>query len=70
VSEAVERERQRCMALSEQWGDFVTGDDGYVVYWPSRVVGALGPDQLRWLADELDKRNAAWDAVVQKMGGS
>jgi hypothetical protein len=66
MSSTVEQERQRCIALSEQRGDFVTGDDGYVVYWPaSRKVGALSPHHLRWLADELDRRNADWDAIVQ-----
>lgn len=63
-----EEDRQRCLAISEERGDFVTGEDGYVVYWPdlrSRSLGALAAHHLRWLADELDRRNAEWDAVVQ-----
>jgi hypothetical protein len=56
-----DNERMRCMALAATRGDFVCGDDGYFVYWPCRVVGALGPHHLRWLADELDRLNAPYD---------
>lgn len=42
--------------------DFVTGDDGFVVYWPSQEgpQGAWTAANLRTLADELDRRNDAW----------
>lgn len=59
-------ERDRCMAISKERGDFVCGDDGYFVYWPTgNRHGALDAIHLRWLAEELDKMNAAWDAQVQ-----
>jgi hypothetical protein len=45
--------------------EFVTGDDGCVVYWPSyKYGGALSAWELRVIADYLDARNAAWHAVV------
>ena len=45
--------------------EFVTGDDGYVVYWPTdKRGGALSAWVLRVIADYLDARNAAWDAIV------
>jgi hypothetical protein len=49
---------QRLIELADQKGDFHTLEDGYV-YW--KGVPAY---QLRWLAAELDKRNAEWDATV------
>lgn len=59
-------ERRRCMQISEERGDFVLGDDGYYVYWPSKSDGALAPHHLRWLADELDHKNKDWHATVQR----
>lgn len=47
-------------------GDFIPLEDGYVVWWPRGLGGAFNAASLRELADELDKRNAAWDAQVRK----
>ena len=44
--------------------DFVTLEDGYVRFWPSRN-GCLSASEMRMIADELDARNATWDAQVQ-----
>lgn len=44
-------------------GEFVTGDDGYVVYWP-HFRGAYSEWMLRALADELGRRNAECDAMI------
>lgn len=56
----------RHIALHDERGDFVTGDDGYVVFWPDGVhVGAFNSHDLRVIAAELDRRNAAWDAQIQ-----
>jgi hypothetical protein len=41
------------------------GDDGYVVFWPEGKNGAFTAINLRDIADELDRRNAAWDTQVQ-----
>jgi hypothetical protein len=49
--------------------ELVTGDDGYVVWWPSDK-GAINAWQLRVIADYLDERNKPWDEIVRReMGG-
>lgn len=45
-------------------GEFVPLEDGFVYYWPSGS-GALPAVALRALADELDRRNAAWNAEIE-----
>lgn len=47
-------------------GDLVTGDDGFVLYWPEGRKGALNAVALRALADELDRRNAPHQAQLDK----
>ena len=47
-------------------GDFIPGDDGDYVWWPRGLGGYLNAANLRELADELDRINAAWDAQVRK----
>ena len=47
-------------------GDFVTGDDGFVCFWPAKVLGAFTSHNLRVIADELDKRNKAWEEDIEK----
>lgn len=54
----------------EKADEFVTGDDGYVVFWPHRNSGCLPAYILRIIADELDRRNAEWDEIVQREVGS
>lgn len=56
----------RAVRMTEERGEFVTGDDGYVVFWPEGSPhGALSSADLRILADELDRRNASWDEQVR-----
>jgi hypothetical protein len=63
-------EKARLIAAAEKHGDFVTGDDGYVMYWPgTRSTGGWSAWMLRALADELDRRNAEWDAIAQREVG-
>ena len=60
-------ERATVCRLAEEWGEFVTDVDGFVYWWPSanpEHAGHLSPYQLRILADELDRRNAPWQAVI------
>lgn len=45
-------------------GDWLTIEDGFVVYWPTRR-GFMTASVLRAIADELDRRNADWAAEVQ-----
>lgn len=50
---------------AESANEFVMLEDGFVYWWPEKP-GAYSSAALRALADELDKRNAEWDAIVQK----
>jgi hypothetical protein len=56
----------RIIDLIEARDEFIMGDDGYVVFWPEGYrLGAFPSWVLRAIADELDRRNAAWDAQIQ-----
>jgi len=62
-------ERGRIIAISDVNGEFVTDEDGFVYYWPDGSTrGHYASHHLRWLADELDKRNAAWNKVINERG--
>jgi hypothetical protein len=50
--------------MSEERGEFYTDVDGYVYWWPESLGGHLASHHLRWLADELDKRNHKWDQTI------
>jgi hypothetical protein len=66
-SPQAEEERKRVVSISTAREEFVTFDDGYVHFWPDGSPhGALSAWHLRVLADELDRRNRAWDARVQR----
>jgi hypothetical protein len=53
------------VARCERHGDFETLDDGLVYYWPEGSRrGAYSAAFLRAVADELDRRNAAWQATI------
>ena len=56
----------RVISMTDERKEFVTGEDGYVYYWPEGKHGAQSAVDLRILADELDKRNAAWDKNIQE----
>lgn len=47
-------------------GEFVTGDDGYVCFWPTGNKGAFLAHHLRAIAVELDRRNEVWDKEVDE----
>jgi len=40
--------------------EFVQFEDGFVYYWPVGR-GGISAVHLRIIADELDRRNAAWE---------
>lgn len=55
----------RIIELAEKAGEFVTGDDGCVVYWPKNTRGGCyTANDLLDLAYELNRRNAAWEAQI------
>lgn len=62
------KERERIFSLMDRAGDFVVGDDGFVVFWPQGALqGAMNPWMLRMIADEIDRRNEAWQAQVDEV---
>lgn len=63
----VKQERERAIEVAEAHKEFYTDVDGYVYWWPDGSPhGTHAAHHLRWLADELDKRNAAWDAKIRE----
>lgn len=57
-------EDERIIKMADERGDFLALEDGYIYFDPT-VRGAMGSHTLRLMADELDRRNAEWDAKVQ-----
>ena len=51
---------QEIIEKSQERGDFVTGDDGFVIFWPEGQRGAFEAWHLRAIANELDRRNESW----------
>ena len=62
----------RIIQVAEERGVFVTLEDGFVYYWPfgPRVGGAISARELRQLADELDRRNEAWNNQINEYFGN
>lgn len=56
----------RLLKIVNDRGEFMELEDGYVHWWPSDGTrgGAISAWQLRAIADELDRRNQVWDAVI------
>jgi hypothetical protein len=50
--------KQRIISDAEDNKEFVRLEDGSW-YWSPKGHGAFGPHHLRWLADELDRRDNA-----------
>jgi hypothetical protein len=53
----------RIIKLAENNNEFITADDGFVYWWPSRE-SAMSSHHLRALADELDKRNEKMSKIM------
>lgn len=45
--------------ITEIQSELVALDDGLFYFWPTKK-GALSSDELRAIADELDKKNKEW----------
>lgn len=55
--------------MAEERGELFADVDGFVYYWP-KTGGSLSAHHLRQLADELDRRNAEWEAqIARDLGG-
>jgi hypothetical protein len=65
--ETLEEYRQRVIRVSDERNEFVTDVDGFVYWWPEGCNGHLASHHLRWLADELDKRNKDWQDQINKI---
>lgn len=62
----IDKYYKRVQEMSEERGDFIALEDGYVYFWPTRQLGALNSAELRIIADILDGKNRKWDAQVVK----
>lgn len=60
-----DEDRARCISVSQERGEFGCLEDGFVYYFPSKG-GAIAAHQLRWLADELDRRNEEWQQQINQ----
>jgi hypothetical protein len=59
--------KRKIIDIAGDRNEFVTLDDGYVYYWPDKDHnGAMSSQNLRDLADELDRRNGAWNGLIEK----
>lgn len=59
----------RAVEIAIERGEFMTGEDGFVQWWPS-CNGYVTAQNLRDLAGELDRRNAAWaEQIAREIGG-
>ena len=59
-------ERQRQHFLHCITADLLPAEDGYYYWYPPKEAGILGAHHLRWIADELDRRNKEWDEVINR----
>ena len=62
-----EEAKQRLIQISDQRKEFVQDVDGFIYWWPDGSPnGHFSSHHLRWLADELDKRNKPWNEQIAK----
>lgn len=59
------RTRSVTQLIEKAQADFVVEMDGFVYYAPVAGRGHFNAWMLRALADELDRRNAAWEAEIE-----
>lgn len=65
MSEAI---KERVIRISDELDEFITDVDGFVYWWPDGSEhGHLSACHLRILADELDRRNAEWQAKINDL---
>lgn len=48
-------------------GDFVVGEDGFKVFWPTTNHGAFNSWALRAIADFLDRENKDWANQLERV---
>ena len=57
------KEKERIIAIADKDGEFITDVDGFT-YWQLKRSGFLSAHHLRWIAEELDKRNVEINAMI------
>ena len=56
--------RSKVLDCIEARLEFIPGDDGFYIWWPKGYIyGAFTSNNLREIADELDRKNKEWEAV-------
>jgi len=59
--------RQRVIRTSDERKEFVMDVDGFIYWWPDGSTrGHMASYHLRWIADEMDRRNADWQKQVDE----
>lgn len=66
MTDRMEKARIAGIAKHDAAGEFVTDLDGCVYFWPIRGSGHFAAHHLRWIADELDRRNAPMIAEMDR----
>lgn len=65
--ETTEDYRQRVIRTSDERKEFVMDVDGFIYWWPDGSTrGHMASYHLRWIADEMDRRNADWQKQVDE----
>jgi hypothetical protein len=66
-NKATEDYRKRFIKTCKDHNEFVADADGFVYWQPEGTTsGYLASHHLRWLADELDKRNKDWQKKIDE----
>lgn len=60
-----EERRLRVIQMIDDRAEFGPLDDGFIYYFPNNG-GGLQSHELRWIADELDKRNKPLEEDISK----
>lgn len=56
----------RIVQIADERGEFVYLEDGFLYYAPEATGGCIAAHELRALADELDRRNKAWEDQINE----
>lgn len=59
-----EDERNHVVNTAESRREFDMLEDGFYYWFPTPNMGGMQSHHLRWLADELDRRNSAWQKQI------
>lgn len=62
-----EETKKRIIQKLEECDCFAPLDCGYIHFWPACGGVAMSAAVLRFIADEIDRRNEEWDKQVQEM---